>query len=192
MDGDQVSKLIATDIAMIICRLVRFAAGIFAWVFLAAAIGSTGVAAAGQGWPEYGGSLAGQRYSPGKQIDRGNVSRLGKVWTLDVRQFEGGKPRGSFEATSVLWHGTLYLTTPKDVVLAVDAASGKVRWIFDPGVRDEDVHYIATSRGVALWHDARRGSCADRVMVATLDRRLIALDARKGKLCAGLDRRAHV
>ncbi len=81
--------------------------------------------------------------------------------------------------------GRLYLTTPKDVVLAVDAATGKVRWTFDPGVKDEDVHYIVTSRGVALWHDARRGACSDRVIVATLDRRLIALDAREGKPCAG-------
>jgi quinoprotein glucose dehydrogenase len=110
---------------------------------------------------------------------------LQQVWTLDVRQYEGAKPRGSFEATPVLWRGTLYLTTPKDVVLAVDAATGKVQWTFDPGVKDEDVHYIATSRGVALWHDVRRGACADRVLVATLDRRLIALDARTGKRCAG-------
>src|ERR1700742_3794140 len=141
--------------------------------------------AAAQEWPECGGSLAGQRYSAAEEINRGNVSRLEKAWTLDVRQYEGAKPRGSFEATPVLWHGTLYLTTPKDVVLAVDAASGKVTWTFDPGVKDEDVHFIATSRGVALWHDARRGACADRVLLATLDRRLIALDARKGKPCTG-------
>ena len=137
------------------------------------------------GWPEYGGSLAGQRYSAAVQISRANAGRLQRVWTLDVRHYEGEKPRGSFEATPVLWQGTLYLTTPKDVVLAVDAASGKVRWTFDPAVKDEDVHYIATSRGVAMWHDRQRGACADRVMVATLDRRLIALDARRGKPCAG-------
>ena len=139
----------------------------------------------GQGWADYGGSLAGQRYSGAQEIDRGNVSRLRQMWSVNVRQYEGAKPRGSFEATPVLWRGTLYLTTPKDVVLAVDAASGKLRWTFDPGVKDEDVHYIVTSRGVALWHDARRGACGDRVMVATLDRRLIALDAQRGKLCAG-------
>ncbi|HXS12040.1 MAG TPA: pyrroloquinoline quinone-dependent dehydrogenase [Acidobacteriaceae bacterium] len=135
------------------------------------------------GWTEYGGSLGGQRYSAARQIDRGNLSRLEKAWTVDVRQYEGAKPRGSFEATPVLWRGTLYLTTPKDVVLAVDAATGKVRWTFDPQVKDEEVHYIATSRGVALWHEARRGACADRVLIATLDRRLIALDARTGELC---------
>jgi quinoprotein glucose dehydrogenase len=169
-----------------ICRLVPLDRGALLGLVVGAALGTLGVlAAVGQEWSVYGGSLAGQRYSAAQQIDRGNVSRLQKAWALDVRQYEGVKPRGSFEATPVLWRGTLYLTTPKDGVLAVDATTGKVRWTFDPGVRDEDVHYIVTSRGVALWHDARRGACPDRVIVATLDRRLIALDARSGKPCAG-------
>ena len=173
----------------IICRLALFNLGTLARGLLVAALGVVGVSSVlGQEWPEYGGSLAGQRYSAAQEIDRGNVGRLEKAWTLDVRQYEGAKPRGSFEATPVLWRGMLYLTSPKDVVLAVDAASGKVRWTFDPGVKDEDVHYIATSRGVALWHDARQGACADRVVVATLDRRLIAVDARRGRPCAGFGR----
>ena len=157
-------------------------------VALAAAIASVQLpaAAAGQGWPEYGGTLAGQRYSAAQQIGRGNVGRLRQVWSVDVRPFEGDKPRGSFEATPVLWQGTLYLTTPRDVVLAVDATTGKVRWSFDPKQDDAKLHYIVTSRGVALWHDAKaRGHCADRVFVATLDRRLIALDARTGARCTG-------
>jgi quinoprotein glucose dehydrogenase len=135
------------------------------------------------GWPEYGGTLESQRYSAAAQINRSNVAQLRQLWSLDVRQFEGDKPRGSFEATPVLWRGSLFLTTPKDVVLAVDAASGKVRWTFDPGVKDADVHYIGTSRGVALWHDRRGGACSDRVLIATLDRRLIAVDARNGTVC---------
>ncbi len=138
------------------------------------------------GWPEYAGTLAGQRYSAATQINRSNVVQLQQLWSLDVRQYEGDKPRGSFEATPVLWRGTLFLTTPKDVVLAVDAATGKLRWRFDPGVKDEDVHYIGTSRGVALWHDPRsRRPCRDRVLVTTLDRRLLALDARTGGTCKG-------
>ncbi len=145
------------------------------------------------GWPEYGGTLEGQRYSAATQINRSTVARLRQVWSLDVREYEGDKPRGSFEATPVLWRGTLYLTTPKDVVLAVDAATGKVRWSFNPGVRDEDVHFIGTSRGVVLWHDSRAGAaCSDRVLIATLDRRLIALDARAGKPCKDFGRAGTV
>lgn len=163
-------------------RLARVAAGLLAGVV---GLGSAQKPAVEAGWPEYGGSLEGQRYSAAAQLNRENVAGLRQVWSVDVRQFEGAKPRGSFEATPVLWRGTLYLTTPKDVVLAVNAATGRARWTFDSGVKDEDVHYIGTSRGVALWHDARRGGCADRLLLATLDRRLIALDARKGRPCAG-------
>jgi quinoprotein glucose dehydrogenase len=136
------------------------------------------------GWPEYGGTLEGQRYSTATQINRNNVAQLQQLWSVDVRHYEGDKPRGTFEATPVLWRNTLYLTTPKDVVLAVDAATGEVRWTFDPGVKDEEVHYIATSRGVALWHDTpHSGVCSDRVLVATLDRRLISVDATTGRIC---------
>jgi quinoprotein glucose dehydrogenase len=121
--------------------------------------------AAEPGWAEYGGTLQGQRYSTATQINRSNVVQLRQLWSLEVRQYEGDKPRGSFEATPVLWRGTLYLTTPKDVVLAVDAVNGKVRWTFDPGVKDQDVHYIGTSRGVELWHDVHAGAaCSDRVL----------------------------
>lgn len=163
-------------------RLARVSAGLLLGVTLAASAQKR--AWAEPGWPEYGGTLEGQRYSAATQINHSNVTQLREVWSLDVRKFEGPRPRGSFEATPVLWRGTLYLTTPKDVVLAVDAASGQVRWAFDAGVKDEDVHYIATSRGVALWHGAgRSGQCPDRVLVATLDRRLIALDAGTGSLC---------
>jgi quinoprotein glucose dehydrogenase len=143
-------------------------------------------AAVGQNWPEYGGTLAGQRYSAARQIDRSSVTRLRQVWTVEVRRFEGDRPRGSFEATPVLWQRTLYLASPKDVVLAVDAATGKVRWSFDPKLDDAKLHYIVTSRGVALWHDVgAHGQCSDRVFIATLDRRLIALDARTGARCTG-------
>ena len=61
------------------CRLAR--------VLLVAAVVATGASVvAAQGWPEYGGSLAGQRYSAAKEINRGNVSQLEKDWALDVRQ----------------------------------------------------------------------------------------------------------
>jgi quinoprotein glucose dehydrogenase len=185
MQGQELKRMSAAKRMAITWRLAPFHPSAFAGLLLVAAVGVGGSTARGQAWPEYAGSPPGQRYSAAQQIDRGNVRRLKKAWALDVRPYEGAKPRGSFEATPVLWRGTLYLTTPKDVVLAVDAATGKVRWTFDPGVKDEDVHYIATSRGVALWHDARCGACAARVLVATLDRRLIALDARRGRLCAG-------
>jgi quinoprotein glucose dehydrogenase len=139
------------------------------------------------GWAEYGGTLEGQRYSKARQIDRESVGRLRQVWSVPLKKIEGPKTRGMFEATPVLWRGTLYFDTPLNVLVAVDAATGRVRWIFDPKVDPNKVKYIVTSRGVALWHDASRhgGACADRVLMATLDRRLMAVDARDGRVCAG-------
>jgi quinoprotein glucose dehydrogenase len=150
---------------------------------------------AGEDWPEYGGNAAGQRFSAARQITRENVIALKPVWMVPVARYEGAKPSGSFEATPVLWQGTLYFDTPRDVVMAVDAATGRVRWVFDPKVEDAKIRYIVTSRGVALWHDeaGHTGTaCADRVFVATLDRRLIALDAREGRECREFGREGTV
>lgn len=140
-------------------------------------------------WPEYGGNAAGQRYSAARQITPSNVANLRVAWTVPVREYEGPHPSGTFEATPVLWRDTLYFDTPVDVVLAVNGATGKVLWSFDPKVVPKQWH-ITTSRGVALWHSPGAASavCHDRVFVATLDRRLLALDARNGHPCSGFGR----
>ena len=144
----------------------------------------------GNGWPDYGGTLAGQRYSTEKQINKQNVGQLQVAWTFHTHVFD--KPsdnsnwRASFEATPVLWNGMLYFDTPFDAIFAVDAATGKLRWSFDPEVDREGAIYIVTSRGVSLWHakKPKPGICgSDAVLVATEDRRLIARDAKTGVAC---------
>lgn len=142
------------------------------------------------GWSDYGGTLAGQRYSTEKQIDQHTVSRLGVAWVFHTHALDKPSPssnwRASFEATPVLWNNTLYFDTPFDQVFAIDAATGALRWTFDPEVDREAPIYIVTSRGVALWHaqHPRPGACGkDVVLVATVDRRLIARDAATGQGC---------
>jgi quinoprotein glucose dehydrogenase len=144
------------------------------------------------GWPVYGGNLAGQHYAAARQIDRTNVDKLQVAWVAHTHTFDkpsaSSSARASFEDTPVLWNGMLFVSTPFDEVLALDAATGKVRWTFDPQVdRDAPVN-IVTSRGVSLWHAKHRlaGVCGrDRVLIATLDRRLIARDATTGAACPG-------
>jgi quinoprotein glucose dehydrogenase len=141
-----------------------------------------------QDWPAYGGGLAGQHYSARTQIDRGNVHELAPAWTFHTRALETPgttNKRSNFEANPVLWHGMLYLDTPYGEVFALDGASGRKIWSFDPRVSHSTEFGIVASRGVALWHAAAGGSgcAADRVLVATLDRRLIALDAASGAVC---------
>ncbi len=141
-------------------------------------------------WPDYGGTLEGQRYSAAEQVTAQNVFHLKPAWVFHTHALD--KPsarsnrRASFEATPVLWRKTLYFDTPFDQIFAVDAATGALRWTFDPEVDREGAIYIVTSRGVSLWHAQHpsAGLCgSDAVLVATEDRRLIARDAVTGVAC---------
>jgi quinoprotein glucose dehydrogenase len=142
------------------------------------------------GWPEYGGTLAGQRYSSAGQIDHANVGSLQMAWAFHTHALDGPasplNQRAFFEATPVLWKGTLYFDSPFNAVFALDASTGQLKWTFDPEVDRSKGIYIVASRGVSLWH-AKHPShnvCgSDMVLVATLDRRLIARDAATGAAC---------
>ena len=140
------------------------------------------------GWPEYGGDASGQRYSEAREITRENVAQLQVAWTFHTHALDqpsSWNAKAAFEATPVLWNGTLYFDPPFDQVFAIDAQTGKLKWSFDPKIERENL-YIVTSRGVALWHAEHpgKGVCEhSAVLVATLDRRLIALDALRGKPC---------
>jgi quinoprotein glucose dehydrogenase len=147
-----------------------------------------------EGWPVYGGTLAGQRYSSERQINSNSVAGLRTAWEFHTHDLDRpsatGNPRAAFEATPVLWNNTLYFDTAFDAVFAINAATGKLLWSFDPQVNREGnsgSHInIVTSRGVSLWHakKTRPGVCGrDVVLVATLDRRLIARDATTGAAC---------
>lgn len=156
-------------------------------------------AESGTGWPVYGGNLAGQRYSQLTQINRSNVQELKQTWifhTGALKLSSTANSRASFEANPVLWHGKLYLTSPFDQVFAIDAQTGRELWNFDPKVPRDLIRGIVTSRGVGIWHSTRhahqRRACSDRVFVATLDARLIAIDARTGHLCTQFGKQGSV
>ena len=147
-------------------------------------------------WPATLGDPGGMRYSPLTDIDRGNVQRLAVAWTYRHVDFRSGWPESevkgtAFEATPILAGGRLLLSTPFNRVIALDPASGRELWSFDPKI-DLGRRYPnkMVSRGVAYWHGAngRGGACAGRVFLTTLDARLIALDAASGKPCAGFGR----
>ena len=141
------------------------------------------------GWPAYGGDAGGTRYSTLTQINPANVHTLRVAWTLRTGELGQGVrdwKRSAFEATPVLHGGLLYLTTASTDVLAVDAATGVLRWRHASQSR-KDRHYSdGVSRGVSLWVDdaAPAGAaCRVRVFAPTLDARLLALDAATGAPC---------
>ena len=148
------------------------------------------------GWPAYGGDVGGQRHSPLDQITPENVDELEVAWTYNTGDIlaaggyeaaaHGGSPASTtFQNTPILVGDSLYLCTPFNKVVALDAETGEERWKFDPGV-DIAGHYLLNCRGVSAWSDsrARRDElCATRIFTGTIDARLIALDARTGKPC---------
>ena len=141
-------------------------------------------------WPVVGGDDGGQRYSPLGEITKANVRGLKIAWTYHTGDFFRGRPGESttaFEASPIVVDGTLYICTPNDRVIALDPETGKERWRFVPKVDQRGV-YEAVCRGVSHWRDAAAAPgapCRDRIYVGTIDARLIALDARNGRPCAG-------
>jgi len=142
------------------------------------------------GWPAYGGDAGGTRYSPLAQITPANVGELRVAWIFRTGELGQGVKdwsRSAFEATPILYDGTLYLTTSSTDVVAINAVTGTLRWRHDSESR-KDLHYSdGVSRGVSLWVDEaspRDALCHARIYAPTLDGRLLALDAAKGKVCA--------
>jgi quinoprotein glucose dehydrogenase len=147
------------------------------------------LAAFGQGpsdWPTYGGDPGGQRYSGLSDITPANVNALRPAWVYHTHALDSarlGHRSAAFESTPILFHGTLYLTTPFDEVIALDPLSGSERWRYDPQLPPIGEGNLVTSRGVASWDGGGQGACASRLFLGTLDARLIALDATDGHPC---------
>lgn len=140
-------------------------------------------------WPAYGRDAGGARFSPLTQIHRGNVGQLKAAWTYRTGAEEvnaAGKRNAAFESTPILVDGLLYLTTPYSRVIALDPASGEEKWVFDPQIALDRRYSEMTSRGVSAWPAVTdKKKVARRIFVATLDARLIALDAATGKPLSG-------
>jgi quinoprotein glucose dehydrogenase len=123
------------------------------------------------------------------------VARLEVAWTYrtgeaDEARFGTAKPT-SFEATPLVVDGTMYLGTPLGRVIALDPATGRERWVFDPKIRRDVTYGDFASRGVSTWLDESApatAGCRRRIFVATAQSQLFALDARDGRPCAGFGR----
>jgi quinoprotein glucose dehydrogenase len=143
------------------------------------------------GWPTYGNDPGGARYSRAAQIDRSNVAQLQVAWTYRTGALGRSAAldrKAAFEATPILVDGVLYLSTPYNHVIALDARTGARRWEYDPALDLSHGYSEVTSRGVAAWRDpaaAPGQPCRTRIFTGTIDARLIALDGDTGTPCAG-------
>jgi quinoprotein glucose dehydrogenase len=143
------------------------------------------------GWTANGRDLEGTRYVPAAAITPANVARLETAWTYRTGEaspeFATKKP-ASFEATPLVADGMMYVGTPLGRVIALDAATGRERWVFDPKIARDITYGDFASRGVAYWADPAaevEAPCRRRIFVATAQSQLIALDAGDGTPCPG-------
>ncbi len=175
---------------------------VVAGIFGASALGGGGATAAPSGgapvsgevagadWPAYGGTYGAQRYSTLAQITPDNAGKLKRAWLIhtgDLPASETARKTYGAETTPLKVDDTLYLCTPKNILIALDPQTGATRWRFDPKVPDANIPYTAACRGVTYYAvpgAAPGQACATRIIEGTLDARLIAVDARTGRPCA--------
>ena len=165
----------------------------------AAAVAMAGSARADE-WGAYGRDLGGTRFSPLTQITPANVANLKPAWTFHTGDISDGKtkgvPRSGFETTPLMLEGRMFLTTPFNRVIALDPASGKQLWTFDPKLdRAKPYGDGLINRGLAAWRNpalSKGATCALTLFEATLDARLVAVDAATGAPCAAFGANGEV
>lgn len=143
------------------------------------------VDAAGTDWRHYGRTPAGTRFVPIDQITRDNVAGLEVAWTFRT----GDVPeKGAEDQNTPLQVGdTVYACSAHNVVHALNAETGELRWKFDPKASSP---LWQRCRGVSYYEPATRtttdgsaNACAARIVMTTIDARLIQLDAKTGEPC---------
>jgi hypothetical protein len=139
----------------------------------------------------YGYDPGGSRFAPLDQITPGNVDQLVPAWTYHTGDLRSRAPdvlkRSKFEVTPILVGDKLVACTPFNAVVALDPGTGQELWRYDPEIKtDYRPANMFNCRGVAVWHGpaGAAGPCAQRILTATADLRLIALDLEDGKPCA--------
>jgi quinoprotein glucose dehydrogenase len=146
-------------------------------------------------WQAYGRGPFGDRYAPAAQITPQNVAQLKIAW-----MFRTGDVRGphdpvetTMEVTPIKANHMVYLCSPHQIVFALDAATGALKWKFDPHLRDNPTFQHLTCRGVS-YHETRQGAttadgtpapadCPRRIFLGTNDAQMFALDADTGQPC---------
>lgn len=145
-------------------------------------------------WEAYGNDNGGTRHSSAAEITPANVDRLKPAWTYRTGEDYSGRPqegRATFQATPLLIDGILYLSTPSNRVIALNAETGAELWVFDPEI-DIDARLFSefTSRGVSYWQDQE--SEEERLFLGTIDGRLIALNLATGTRVSSFGTRGEV
>lgn len=135
-------------------------------------------------WLSYGADKASSKYSPIAQIDSGNFNRLKVAWTWRspeeaIKKENPDLKTWVWESTPLMVNGVLYVSTSLSQVAAIDAATGKTRWLYDPETwkKGTPSNNGFVHRGAAYWENGDDR----RILFGTGDGYLICLNAKTGK-----------
>ena len=137
-------------------------------------------------WRTHGGDPGHTQYSELAQIDASNVSRLRQAWvyrTGDARKDD----KSQIQCQPIVVDGVLYATSPALKLLALEAATGKPVWTFDPFSAGAEEHALGVSRGVTYWSDGQ-----DQRLFYAVGQKLYSVDARTGRPAGGFGRGGFV
>jgi quinoprotein glucose dehydrogenase len=126
-------------------------------------------------WPNHGGDAGHRQFSPLTEITPENVTRLQVAWTYRTGDARTDN-RSQIQCNPVVVHGVLYGTSAQLKTFALDAATGRELWVFDPFRTGAEEHSLGVNRGVAYWEEGDQ-----RRILVTAGERLYALDARTGR-----------
>jgi quinoprotein glucose dehydrogenase len=148
-------------------------------------------------WRSYGRTQFGNRFSPLADITPQNVTNLKVAWTFRTGDIKGpdDPTETTDEVTPIKINDTLFLCSPHQIAFALNAATGALKWKFDPKIVFNRAFQHMTCRGVSYFEtpaggvrpDGSAGSvdCPARIFLPTNDGRLFALDASSGIPCQG-------
>lgn len=135
-------------------------------------------------WPTYGGGHGAQRYSDLAQITPANVGQLKRAWVY--RTGDIPKQFGN-ELTPIKIGDTLYGCSNRHKIFALKAATGEQKWMYDPQTPPQFAPSNSACRGVAYYKQPEATAdqaCAERIVVGTLDAKVVAVDAHSGQPCS--------
>ena len=159
-------------------------------------------------WPAYGRTQAGERYSPLKQINDQNVKDLKVAWTFRTGDFKTDNDSGETtnQVTPIKIGNNMFICTAHQQLIAIDPATGKEKWRFDPKLKTDKSFQHLTCRGV-MYYDANNTTefatslqtkkststqCPRKVFVPVNDGRLVAVNADTGKACTDFGQNGEV
>jgi len=143
-------------------------------------------------WKVVNGNSAGNKFSSLAQIDTSNVTTLKIAWTYHTGDVDTAA-HSQIQCNPIIINGTLYATSPQLKLFALDAATGKEKWHYNPfdsisGEKKGVNFNLNSNRGVAFWTDGKE----DERLFYTAGPMLRAIDAKTGKIIQGFGNKGKV